>query len=109
MNCCKHTLKNDWIGCFLSVFILFNANKEILAQRRVIEQGAVWPDQNGNHIQAHGGGIIKKEMSLINAPLEGGAVVHYKSLYYVIGSAFINPAYNSIKEDPNLSVYSYIS
>ena len=26
-------------------------------------------------------------MSLIRAPLEGGAVVHYKDLYYVVGSA----------------------
>lgn len=30
---------------------------------------------------------VEKDMSLIRAPLEGGAVVHYKDLYYVIGSA----------------------
>src|SRR5699024_2597767 len=24
-----------------------------------IKPGAIWPDDNGNHIQAHGGGIIK--------------------------------------------------
>ncbi len=30
---------------------------------------------------------VEKDMSLINAPLEGGAVVHYKDLYYVVGSA----------------------
>lgn len=29
---------------------------------------------------------IAKETSFINAPLEGGALVHYKGLYYVIGS-----------------------
>ncbi|MCK7555494.1 hypothetical protein MKQ70_10935 [Chitinophaga sedimenti] len=29
------------------------------AQRTSIEPGGEWPDQNGNHIQAHGGGIIK--------------------------------------------------
>jgi hypothetical protein len=30
---------------------------------------------------------LEKDMSLIRAPLEGGAVVHYKDLYYVVGSA----------------------
>jgi len=30
---------------------------------------------------------IEKEMCLIKAPIEGGAIVHYKGLYYVIGSA----------------------
>jgi len=29
------------------------------AQNKVIDPGAVWPDDMGNHIQAHGGGIIK--------------------------------------------------
>jgi Glycosyl hydrolases family 43 len=29
---------------------------------------------------------VEKQMSLVHAPLEGGAVVHYKGLYYVIGS-----------------------
>src|SRR5690242_7392206 len=28
-------------------------------QKEVIYPGAIWPDNNGNHIQAHGGGIIK--------------------------------------------------
>jgi hypothetical protein len=30
---------------------------------------------------------IDKEMSLIREPMEGGAIVHYKGLYYSIGSA----------------------
>jgi hypothetical protein len=30
---------------------------------------------------------VEKDMSLIRAPLEGGAIVHYKDLYYVVGSA----------------------
>jgi hypothetical protein len=30
---------------------------------------------------------VEKEICLINAPLEGGAIVHYKGLYYAIGSA----------------------
>jgi len=29
---------------------------------------------------------VEKEVSFLNAPLEGGAVVHYKGLYYAIGS-----------------------
>jgi hypothetical protein len=30
---------------------------------------------------------VEKDMSLIRAPLEGGAVVHYQGLYYALGSA----------------------
>ena len=30
---------------------------------------------------------VEKDVCLIRAPLEGGAVVHYKGLYYAIGSA----------------------
>lgn len=30
---------------------------------------------------------VEKDVCLINAPLEGGAVVHYKGLYYAVGSA----------------------
>jgi hypothetical protein len=30
---------------------------------------------------------VEKDVALINAPLEGGAVVHYKGLYYALGSA----------------------
>ena len=30
---------------------------------------------------------VEKDMSLIKAPLEGGAVVHYQGLYYAVGSA----------------------
>ncbi len=32
---------------------------EKVAQRTAIEPGQPWPDQNGNYIQAQGGGIIK--------------------------------------------------
>lgn len=31
----------------------------VFAQRTFIDPGAVWPDSAGQHIQAHGGGIIK--------------------------------------------------
>ena len=30
---------------------------------------------------------VEKDMCLITAPIEGGAVVHYEGLYYVVGSA----------------------
>lgn len=30
---------------------------------------------------------VEKEMCLLKAPIEGGAIVHYKGLYYVLGSA----------------------
>src|SRR5690606_26164426 len=29
------------------------------AQHQAIDPGAIWTDDQGNHIQAHGGGIIK--------------------------------------------------
>ena len=40
---------------------------------------------------------VEKEMSLIQAPLEGGAVVHYKGLYYAVGSALTGWAPNPNK------------
>jgi hypothetical protein len=43
---------------------------------------------NGFHIARLSGDYlnVEKEMCLIREPLEGGAVVHYDGLYYVIGS-----------------------
>jgi hypothetical protein len=40
---------------------------------------------------------VEKEVCLIDAPLEGGAVVHYQGLYYVIGSALTSWAPNPNK------------
>jgi hypothetical protein len=40
---------------------------------------------------------VEREMSLIRAPLEGGAVVHYQGLYYVVGSALTGWAPNPNK------------
>ncbi len=43
--------------------ILFMSAVSLTAQdkdEKIIYPGVVWPDDNGNHIQAHGGGIIKK-------------------------------------------------
>ena len=40
---------------------------------------------------------VERDMSLIRAPLEGGAVVHYHGLYYVVGSALTGWAPNPNK------------
>lgn len=46
-----------FIASFLCSGFLFTA---VLGQNiKEIQPGEVWPDNNGNHIQAHGGGIIK--------------------------------------------------
>jgi glycosyl hydrolase family 43 len=47
---------------------------------------------------------VEKDVCLINAPLEGGAVVHYKGLYYAVGSALTgwNPNPNKYATAPRL-------
>ncbi|BAV05289.1 Glycosyl hydrolases family 43 [Filimonas lacunae] len=45
--------KNVLLAC---VFVVC---KSLCAQQQGIHPGEVWPDTKGNHIQAHGGGIIK--------------------------------------------------
>ncbi len=40
---------------------------------------------------------VEKEICLVKAPLEGGAIVHYKGLYYVVGSALTGWAPNPNK------------
>lgn len=47
---------------------------------------------------------VEKEMSLIKAHMEGGAIVHYKGLYYSIGSALTgwNPNPNKYATAPTL-------
>jgi len=44
-------------ACLLQVFLFLCII--VGAQQKVITPGEVWPDNQGNHIQAHGGGIIK--------------------------------------------------
>jgi hypothetical protein len=48
---------------------------------------------------------VEKQVAFIKAPLEGGAVVHYKGLYYVIGSALTSwsPNPNKVASAPSLS------
>ena len=48
---------------------------------------------------------VEKEMTFIKAPLEGGAVVHYKGLYYVLGSHMTGwkPNPNVFATSPSLS------
>lgn len=48
---------------------------------------------------------VEKEVCLIKAPLEGGAIVHYDGLYYAIGSALTGwrPNPNKYATAPNLA------
>ena len=40
---------------------------------------------------------VEKEISFIQSPLEGGAIVHYKGLYYAVGSALTGWSPNANK------------
>lgn len=44
---------------YLWFYLLLVVNVVYAQTEKVIYPGAVWPDKNGNHIQAHGGGIIQ--------------------------------------------------
>jgi hypothetical protein len=48
---------------------------------------------------------VESDVALINSPLEGGAVVHYDGLYYVIGSGLTgwNPNPNKYATAPSLA------
>lgn len=48
-------LKNKFLTGLLSAFCLLSQAQNV----SVIKPGEVWPDADGKHIQAHGGGIIK--------------------------------------------------
>jgi hypothetical protein len=61
-------IKFNSLFLFLTVAFLYNTDYHVDAQsisgKRVIKNdsikpGEIWPDENGNHIQAHGGGISK--------------------------------------------------
>jgi len=42
------------------IFLCILPTLALHAQKnKTIQPGEIWPDQNGNHIQAHGGGIVK--------------------------------------------------
>ena len=43
---------------FLLIFMIISVNA-FSQKRTFINPGEVWPDHSGNHIQAHGGGILK--------------------------------------------------
>jgi hypothetical protein len=43
----------------LLVISIFFYTSAVCQQQNAIKPGELWPDNNGNHIQAHGGGIIK--------------------------------------------------
>ncbi|MDP4291664.1 MAG: family 43 glycosylhydrolase [Bacteroidota bacterium] len=44
---------------FLLLVGIFFTNGAMCQKQSIIHPGELWPDNNGNHIQAHGGGIIK--------------------------------------------------
>jgi Glycosyl hydrolases family 43 len=45
---------------FVLLFFSFVCVLNVTAQKNdIIKPGEIWPDNNGNHVQAHGGGIIK--------------------------------------------------
>ncbi|AEE54177.1 family 43 glycosylhydrolase [Haliscomenobacter hydrossis] len=48
---------------------------------------------------------VEKEVAFIKSPLEGGAIVHYKNLYYAVGSALTgwNPNANKVATAPSLA------
>ncbi len=48
---------------------------------------------------------VEKEVSFIHLPLEGGAIVHYKGLYYAVGSALTgwSPNPNKVATAPSLA------
>jgi len=48
-----------FIRKLLLAFCLFAASSVFSQKQEAIKPGEIWPDDKGNHIQAHGGGIIK--------------------------------------------------
>ena len=53
------TFRKAWIAVFTSAGLLDLFAGNALAGALPINPGALWPDHRGQHIQAHGGGIIK--------------------------------------------------
>jgi hypothetical protein len=51
-------IKHNFTICALIVNLIF-FGMNLHAQSNTIKPGEIWPDNHGNHIQAHGGGIIK--------------------------------------------------
>jgi hypothetical protein len=51
------TLRSVRAMCVLAIVFMFVAS--VLAAPQAIKPGEIWPDDRGQHIQAHGGGIIK--------------------------------------------------
>lgn len=49
------------LGIFLAAFLGLAANS--FAAPATIRPGELWPDNRGNHIQAHGGGVIKLDQA----------------------------------------------
>jgi hypothetical protein len=94
-------------------------------REELIRPGETWDDTQGPRIQAHGGRIFyfqhtpslnpdkryvncyssRDQVAFLHLPLEGGALVHYWGLYYVIGSHLTGwrPNPNVYASAPSLS------
>lgn len=55
-----HTLSNQTLGrALLLLLSLVQLHNSQAQKQTVIKPGELWPDDQGNHVQAHGGGIIR--------------------------------------------------
>ena len=54
----KICLARNLNGIFLAAICALLA-QPAAATPQLIQPGAIWPDNRGQHVQAHGGGIIK--------------------------------------------------
>jgi hypothetical protein len=52
-------MKTSFIRAFITIFVLAIAHCLRAADLPLIKPGEVWPDDRGQHVQAHGGGILK--------------------------------------------------
>ena len=51
-------MKINLTGILIAILFVANPFQSKSQISQTVHPGAVWPDHNGNHIQAHGGGII---------------------------------------------------
>jgi hypothetical protein len=52
-------MKMKFLRALLSMTTMFSLTTSALATPQTIKPGEIWPDDRGQHINAHGGGIIK--------------------------------------------------
>jgi hypothetical protein len=52
-------VQHNWLGILLWILLIGSTNSLQAQKQAFIFPGAIWPDNRGKHINAHGGGIIK--------------------------------------------------